>query len=318
MEAEEHPMKEGFGERVLRAAAAIPSGPRPRTAVVLGSGLSGIVDRLACSDPKAGSGLKAGTEGKGGIEVPFSSIPEFPRPTVAGHRGILRLSERAAVLAGRFHYYEGHPLDDVVLPVFVLRELGVETLILTNAAGGVNPAYAPGDLVLIKDHINYMGANAFVGPNPERPDGTRFGGARGSPAPAGTGERFFDMSEVYSGELRAAAREAARGIPDLAGKGLAEGVYMAFSGPSYETPAEVRMARAMGADLVGMSTAPEATAARFLGMRVLGLSCVTNMAAGVASPGGEASRLSHEEVVAVGKRAEAALGDLLLAVLDRI
>jgi purine-nucleoside phosphorylase len=293
-------MKEGFGERVLRAAAAIPAGPRPRTAVVLGSGLSGIAER------------------KGGTEVPFSSIPGFPRPTVAGHRGLLRLSERVAVLAGRFHYYEGHPLDDVVLPVFVLRELGVETLILTNAAGGVNPAYSPGDLVLIKDHVNFMGANAFVGPNPARPDGTRFGGALGAPAPSGAGERFFDMSEVYSGELRAAAREAARLIPALGGKELAEGVYMAFSGPSYETPAEVRMARVMGADLVGMSTAPEATAARFLGMRVLGLSCVTNMAAGVASAGGEAARLSHEEVVAVGKRTEAALEALLLAVLDRV
>jgi purine-nucleoside phosphorylase len=227
-------------------------------------------------------------------------------------------------MAGRFHCYEGHPLDDVVLPVFVLRELGVETLILTNAAGGVNLGYAPGDLVLIKDHINFMGANAFVGPNPTRPDGRPFGGPGGAPGPTGSGERFFDMSEVYSRQLREAAREAARGIPALAGKELAEGVYMAFSGPSYETPAEIRMARAMGADLVGMSTAPEATAARFLGMRVLGISCVTNMAAGAASAaasaeaGRGAARLSHEEVVAVGKRAEAALEALLLAVLDRL
>jgi purine-nucleoside phosphorylase len=300
-------MKAGFGERVLRAAAAVSAGPRPRTAVVLGSGLSGIADRLVDVDRL------------GGLEVPFSSIPEFPRPTVAGHRGVLRLSDRAAVLAGRFHYYEGHPLDDVVLPVFVLRELGVETLILTNAAGAVNPGYAPGDLVLIKDHVNYMGANPFIGPNPTRPDGSAFGGPGGAAGPAGSGERFFDMSEVYSGELRAAARDAARLIPELAGKELAEGVYMAFSGPSYETPAEIRMARAMGADLVGMSTAPEATAARFLGMRVLGVSCVTNMAAGVAKAGAAATaaRLSHEEVVATGKRAEAALEALLAAVLAR-
>jgi purine-nucleoside phosphorylase len=303
-------MKAGFGERVLRAAAAVPAGPRPRTAVVLGSGLSGIADRL-------GGDRLVDSKRIGGIELPFSSIPEFPRPTVAGHRGVLRLSDRAAVLAGRFHYYEGHPLDDVVLPVFVLRELGVDTLILTNAAGAVNPDYAPGDLVLIKDHINYMGANPFVGPNPTRPDGSAFGGPAGGAGPAGSGERFFDMSEVYSKELRAAVRGAVRGIPELAGKELAEGVYMAFSGPSYETPAEIRMARAMGADLVGMSTAPEATAARFLGMRVLGVSCVTNMAAGVARHGGAAeTRLSHEEVVATGKRAEAALGALLLAVLD--
>lgn len=304
-------MKAGFGERVLRAAAAVPAGPRPRTAVVLGSGLSGIVDRLVDADKLVG------TDRPGGIEIPFSSIPEFPRPTVAGHRGILRLSDRAVVLAGRFHYYEGHPLDDVVLPIFVLRELGVDTLILTNAAGAVNPDYSPGDLVLIKDHINYMGANAFVGPNPTRPDGSAFGGPGGAAGPAGSGERFFDMSEVYSRELRAAVRGAVRGIPELAGKELAEGVYMAFSGPSYETPAEIRMARAMGADLVGMSTAPEATAARFLGMRVLGVSCVTNMAAGVARAGAEAARLSHEEVVATGKRAEAALEALLRAVIDR-
>jgi purine-nucleoside phosphorylase len=274
-------MREGFGERVARAAAALPREFRPKAAVVLGSGLSGVV------------------EGLGWLELPFSSIPGFPRPTVAGHKGILCLSERAAIMAGRFHYYEGYPMDDVVLPIFVLREIGVETLVLTNAAGGVNLGYSPGDLVLIKDHINFMGTNPFIGPNPRRPDGSPFGGE-------GRGERFFDMGSTYDPALRDLARE-------LGGKDLKEGVYMAFSGPSYETPAEVRMARALGADLVGMSTAPEAIAAAHLGMRVLGISCVTNMAAGVT---GES--LSHAEVVAVGKRVEGELKALVMGLLERL
>lgn len=281
-------MKEGFGERVIRAAKAIPSELRPKVGVVLGSGLSGMVDGLGYS------------------ELPFSSIPGFPRPTVQGHKGLLCLSNAAAIMAGRFHYYEGHAMDDVVLPIFVLAEIGVETVILTNAAGGVNASYSPGDLVLIKDHINYMGTNPFIGPNPARPDGTAFG----SP---GRGERFFDMSETYSNALREIAHEVAQRVPSLAGKGLAEGVYMAFSGPSFETPAEIRMARAMGADLVGMSTVPEATAARFLGMGVIGISCVTNLAAGMSD-----APLSHAEVVETGKRVEAGLKALILGLVDRL
>jgi len=286
-------MKEGFGERVARAASAIPAEFRPKVAFVLGSGLSGIA------------------EGLGYREIPFSSIPGFPRPTVQGHRGSLFLSAKAAILAGRFHYYEGHAMDDIVLPTFVLREIGVEKLVLTNAAGGVNPSYAPGDLVLIRDHINYMGVNPFIGPNPTRPDGSAFGGA-------GHGQRFFDMSETYSKALRETAQEIAAGIPALAapargGKSLAEGVYMAFTGPSYETPAEIRMARAIGADLVGMSTVPEATAARFLGMETLGISCVTNLAAGMT-----ASPLSHSEVIETGKRAEAGLKALVAGLIERL
>ncbi|HOX33309.1 MAG TPA: purine-nucleoside phosphorylase [Spirochaetales bacterium] len=285
-------MQAGFGERVLRAARALPPEFRPKVAVVLGSGLSGIA------------------RGLGYREIPFSSIPEFPRPTVQGHAGLLCLSAKAAIMAGRFHYYEGHAMDDIVLPVFALREIGVETIVLTNAAGGANPDYSPGELVLIKDHINFMGTHPFIGPNPTRPDGSPFGLPS---AFAGAGQRFFDMSEVYSGELREAARDVARGVRGLSGAPLREGVYCAFSGPSYETPAEVRMARAMGADLVGMSTAPEATAARFLGMRVLGISCVTNLAAGLA-----AAPLSHAEVVETGKKAEAALRDLVLGLIDRL
>ena len=285
-------MRNDFGQRVIRAAGAFPAGSRPRTAIVLGSGLSGIAESLRWR------------------ELPFSSFPEFPKATVQGHRGSFFLSERAIVMAGRFHFYEGHAMDDVVLPIFALREIGVETIVLTNAAGGVNPSFAPGDLVLIKDHINYMGANPLVGPNPNRPAAAAAGaGAAGTPF----GPRFFDMSETYSKELRETAHAAARRVPELSGKDLAEGVYCAFTGPSYETPAEVRMARTMGADLVGMSTVPEAIAARYLGMRVLGISCVTNLAAGMTD-----IPLDHAEVVATGKRVESALRGLILELLDRI
>lgn len=269
-------MKDRFGERVAKAAAAIPPEFRPRSAVILGSGLSGIV------------------EGLGYEEIPYSEIPEFPRPTVQGHKGLLCLSKDAAILAGRFHYYEGHPMDDVVLPIFFLRALGVENLILTNAAGGINTKYVPGDLVLIQDHINLMGTNAFIGPNPADPSGKPLG------------ERFFDMSEVYSKDLRALAWSCAE-------RPLKEGVYAGLTGPAYETPAEIRMLRTLGADLVGMSTVPEATAARYLGMRILGISCVTNMAAGISK-----TPLAHAEVVEVGKRAEAELKALLLKVLAKL
>jgi len=269
-------MKAGFADRVARAAASIPSKFRPSSAVVLGSGLSGIV------------------EGLGYEELPFSSIAEFPKPTVHGHKGLLCLSEKNAVMAGRFHYYEGHSIDDVVLPIFVLRAIGVRTIMLTNAAGGVNKAYKPGELVIIKDHINLMGTNPFIGPNPAGPDGKALG------------ERFFDMGTTYTPELRALLQSCSK-------RPLKEGVYAAFTGPSYETPAEVRMASVMGADLVGMSTVPEAIAARYLGMRVMGLSCVTNMAAGISD-----EPLAHDEVVAVGKRVEAELKALIMDVLAKL
>ncbi len=269
-------MKVDFEQRVQRAAAAIPANFRPKTAVVLGSGLSGIVDGL---------GYK---------EMAFGDIPEFPKPTVQGHKGVLCLSEKTAIMAGRFHYYEGYPMDDVVLPIFVLRAIGVETIILTNAAGGVNKKYKPGDLVLISDHINFMGTNPLIGPNPLGTDGRTLG------------ERFFDMGTTYPKELRDIARSCAS-------RQLHEGVYTAFTGPSYETPAEIRMVAAMGGDLVGMSTVPEAIAARYLGMRILGISCVTNMAAGITD-----EHLAHAEVVAVGKRVEAELKRLILDILAKL
>ncbi|MCX7024527.1 MAG: purine-nucleoside phosphorylase [Spirochaetes bacterium] len=269
-------MKTGFADRVKKAAAAIPTGFRPETAVILGSGLSGIVDGL------------------GYHEISYAQIPEFPKPTVAGHKGVLCLSGKNAIMAGRFHYYEGFSMDDVVLPVFVLRELGVKNLILTNAAGGINPRFNPGDLVLIVDHINMLGTNPFIGPNPAGADGLPLG------------DRFFDMSDVYSRDLRAIAWSCAKVPPK-------EGVYAAMTGPSYETPAEVRMLKAMGADLVGMSTVPEAITARYLGMRVLGISCVTNMAAGIGT-----TPLDHAEVVGVGKRVETELKQLIFGVLSRL
>lgn len=274
-------MKESYGERVKIAAASFPaayrSTCRPRTAIVLGSGLAGIARDL------------------GWDELPYADIKGYPRPTVQGHAGIMFLSPEAIICSGRFHYYEGHPMDDVVLPVFVLHELGVENLILTNAAGAVNKRYQPGDLVLIKDHLNLMGTNPFIGPNPASGDGKELG------------PRFFDMSAAYDRGLRRLAREVAGSTR------LRSGVYAALSGPSYETPAEIRMLRALGADLVGMSTVPEALAANYLGMKVLGISCVTNMAAGILD-----QPLSHEEVTATGKKAESSLRRLLLGLLKQL
>ncbi len=272
-------MKAGFRARVERAVASarsrIPAGARPEVAVVLGSGLGDLVDRVE------------------GATVPYGEIEGFPTPTVAGHRGLLRVGEvdgargrmGVAVLAGRFHFYEGREIDEVVLPVFLAAGLGARTLVVTNACGAVNTSYAPGDLVLIRDHINLMGTNPLIGP-----------------VDKDFGPRFPDMSEAYSRRLREVAHRAA--------PGLAEGVYAALSGPSYETPAEIRMLRTLGADLIGMSTVPEVIVARFLGMDVLGISCVTNMAAGVLE-----QPLSHAEVVETGARVAARFAQLVLGIL---
>jgi len=262
-------MDSGFGKKLDTAWAALSMhhGISPSIGVILGSGLG----EFARSAP--------------GTEVEFSAIPGFPRPTVAGHSGLIKLGPSAAVMAGRIHFYEGHPIDDVVLPVFLLHRFGVRTLIVTNAAGGVNTDFAPGDLVLIRDHVNLMGVNPLRGPNP------------------GLGPRFPDMSSTYTPELRAIARA-------LSPRPLREGVYAAFAGPSYETPAEIRMLAVIGVDLVGMSTVPEVIAAAYLGMRVLGISCVTNMAAGILP-----QPLDHAEVIARGKEAGPRFIDLLERVL---
>jgi purine-nucleoside phosphorylase len=265
-------MEHGFSVRVEAAWESLGPhrGIRPPIGVVLGSGLGAFA-----------SGVQ-------GVEIPYSSIAGFPPPSVQGHAGILKLSPRLAVMAGRVHYYEGRPVDDVVLPVFLLHRLGVRILILTNAAGGVNREYKAGDLVLIRDHVNLAGVNPLRGPDP------------------GLGPRFPDMSSAYDPGLRALALSVSE-TP------LAEGVYAGFCGPSYETPAEIRMCAAIGADLVGMSTVPEAIVAAYLGMKVLAVSCVTNMAAGILP-----QPLSHEEVMETGRAAGPRLVHLLTAVIGRI
>lgn len=233
----------------------------PDIAVVLGSGLSPFADTLVDA-----------------TVIEYPDIAHMPIVTIPGHAGKLVIgklpntenSPVIAALAGRVHFYEGHSMDTVVFPVRMLINLGAKHVLLTNAAGGISSASRPGDLVLIRDHLNLQGTNPLIGPN----DPT-------------LGPRFPDMSRVWDPELRALAQRAAQDE----GSELREGVYAALTGPSYETPAEIQMLRSMGADLVGMSTVPEAIAARHMGARVLGISCVTNLAAGVS-----ATDLSHEEV----------------------
>ncbi len=235
-----------------------------------------------------GSGWKEGAGALGEPErvVRASSLPGFAAPTVAGHAGqilSLRVGERrVALLSGRVHLYEGHSVATVVHPVRTLVEAGARTVILTNGCGGIDPAVAPGSVVAIRDHLNLQGASPMEGEAP----------------PEGYAPRFVDLTDLYSARLRARAHELA---PELG-----EGVYAGFRGPHYETPAEVEMARRMGASLVGMSTVLEAIAARHLGAEVLGLSLVTNFAAGVTS-----APLEHEEVLAAGQQAAASLGELL-------
>jgi purine-nucleoside phosphorylase len=270
-------MQAGYGERVKRAVAAVRrrTEARPSVGLILGSGLSGILERFE------------------GVDIGYGDIQGFPVPSVEGHRGLLRISDGIAVCAGRFHYYEGLPMDDVVMPVFLLSQLGVKTLVITNAAGAINPELAPGDIVLIRDHLNLMGAHPLRGPND-----------------AAFGLRFPDMSNAYTPALRRRTKQLAvdRG---LAERPLPEGVYAALSGPSYETPAEIRMLAVLGADLVGMSTVPEVIAASYLGLDVVGFSCVTNLAAGLSG-----APLDHREVVETGKRIERTLGQLLAATVE--
>lgn len=268
-------MKADFEERIERAFYSVSEKiDRPRTGgvgIILGSGLGEFVEQVP------------------GPALPYTSIEGLPATTVKGHSGVLKAGEEVTVMAGRFHLYEGREIDDVVLPVFLLKRLGVSTLIVTNASGAVNPDLSPGDLVLISDHLNLMGRNPLVGPDFPR-----------------LGPRFPDMSSAYSPRLRAVAR-AAWHDP------LEEGVYAALLGPSYETPAEIAMLRSLGADMVGMSTVPEVVSASFLGMDVLGVSCITNMAAGILD-----QPLSHTEVMGTGRRVAADFARLLLTVLDRL
>jgi purine-nucleoside phosphorylase len=252
---------------------------RPRIAVVLGSGLGDFAYKL--ENPST---------------VLYSDIPGWPRSTAIGHAGKLVVGAinglPVAVLSGRVHVYEGYTAQQVVFGVRALARIGVDSLVLTNAAGGINPAYQPGQLVLIADHINLLGQNPLTGPNDEA-----------------LGPRFPDMTEAYSKEFREFAHAAGKDI----GLDLAEGVYAAVPGPSYETPAEIRYLRSIGADLVGMSTVPETIAANHMGMKVLGISCVTNLAAGVTG-----QKLDHEEVLKVGRGIAGTMVDLLRRVLPHL
>jgi len=248
----------------------------PRVAIVLGTGLGGFADALTES-----------------AALPYSGIPGFPRSTVEGHAGRLVVGRFAgvpvAVMQGRVHAYEGYTPEQVVFPMRVLARLGVRTVVVTNAAGGIRKDMKVGDLVLIADHINFTGRNPLVGPNDAR-----------------LGERFFDLSDAYPRRLRALAHEAAR----QQGSDLAEGVYLGLSGPSFETPAEIRAFRILGADLVGMSTVHEVIAARHMGLEVLGFSSVTNMAAGVLD-----EPINHAEVMEIGARVQQKLTRLLQALV---
>ncbi len=257
---------------------------RPKVGVVLGSGLGSFADSLA-----------------NGVRIPYSEIPQFPISTVIGHAGELvmgtigangRAAADVVVMSGRFHLYEGYTAQQVTAGIRLFRELGVDRLVLTNACGGIKADFTPGTLVSLSDHINLLGANPLRGSNADE-----------------LGPRFPDMTEAYSPHLRAIAQEtaAALRLP------LPEGVYAAVLGPSYETPAEIRYLRAIGADLVGMSTVLETIAARHMGMRVLGLSCVTNVAAGLGT-----GDISHHEVLEIGRRTSTTFVRFLNALVPRL
>ena len=248
-------------------------------AIVLGSGLGGHVDVL--EDARS---------------IPYAEIPGFPVSTAPGHEGRWWVGrshgKRVYMLQGRFHFYEGYELDEVTMYVRMMKLLGVKALILTNASGCVNKAWQPGDLMLISDCINYSGRNPLIGPNDDI-----------------FGPRFPDMSEAYSRRLRTLCAAQAERL----GINLREGVYMWFSGPSYETPAEIRMARILGADAVGMSTVPETIVARHCGIEVLGICCLTNMAAGILD-----QPLNHQEVVEIAGRVQSTFRALLDAVVEKL
>lgn len=270
---------------IHRAATSIRerTGDRPpRVGLVLGSGLGSFATGLTNR-----------------VTIPYGEIPGFPVSSVPGHAGQLvygRVGDASClVMQGRVHYYEGYPMEDVVFPARVMVSMGCRAMVITNAAGGIRHGLAPGDLVLLRDHLNLMGANPLRGPNPDF-----------------LGPRFPDMSAAYDPELRKIARQVAR----AANVELKSGIYAALSGPTYETPAEIQMLRAIGADLVGMSTVPEVIAAHHMGARVLGMSCVTNLAAGI-SP----TKLSHEEVAATAAQVESVFVGFVSALvpeLDRV
>lgn len=252
---------------------------KPHVAIVLGSGLGGFADEFVDS-----------------VKIPYQEIPGFVTSTAQGHAGSLVIGkvEDVPVLAmqGRVHYYEGYSLEEVTFPVRTFKLLGIDTLILTNAAGGVDVQLSQGALMVISDHLNLMGVNPLRGINDER-----------------LGPRFPDMSEVYSRELQETVVEEAKEL----GVTVRRGIYAGLAGPSYETPAEIHMMRSIGADAVGMSTVPEAIVAKHMGMKVLGISCITNMAAGISE-----QPINHQEVMETGERVRATFTSLLKRVVTRL
>lgn len=249
---------------------------KPELGIILGSGLGDFADNIE------------------GIRVKYENIPGFESSTVAGHKGQLVFGEvlghKAVIMQGRYHYYEGYHINRIVYPIKVMKKLGVKTLIITNAAGSVNKEFKAGDLMVISDHINLMGTNPLIGEN----DST-------------LGDRFPDMSEVYNHALSELAQNKGKELSLTVHKGI----YAAMSGPSYETPAEINMLRIMGADAVGMSTVPEALVANYCSMKVLGISCITNSAAGV-----QPIRLSHAEVVETAAKVKDSFMKLLIGIIE--
>jgi len=252
---------------------------RPRIGLVLGSGLGAFADELA-----------------GATRIDYAKIPNFPRSTAIGHAGRMVLGKVAnvpvAVMQGRVHLYEGYTPQQVIFPMRVMARMGIRSVLITNAAGGINRDYKQGCLVVLRDHINLQGANPLIGPNEDR-----------------FGVRFPDLTQVYWKPYQEAALAEGKRL----GVEMAQGVYAGLSGPSYETPAEIRYLRAIGADLVGMSTVPEVIAAAHLGIRVLGISCVTNMAAGILD-----QPITTEEVIETGERVKTDFVALLRAVIPRM
>ncbi|HJR06426.1 MAG TPA: purine-nucleoside phosphorylase [Pyrinomonadaceae bacterium] len=261
--------------RTIRTRAA----EEARVGLVLGSGLGAFADDLEDT-----------------VAIPYEEIPGFARSTVEGHAGRLVAGRVAGVplvvLQGRFHFYEGYALDEVTFPIRVLGLLGIKALVLTNAAGGLNNSFKQGALMLISDHLNLMGTNPLLGANDPR-----------------FGTRFPDMSDVYDREFQEAAICEAQEMKIE----LKRGIYAALTGPSYETPAEIRMLRALGADAVGMSTVPEAIVARHMGIKVLGISCITNMAAGVLD-----RPIDHAEVMETGEQVRATFTELLRRTIPKL
>ena len=268
-------------ERATEAAQMIRSraGVDCPVAIVLGSGLGGFAEDLTDA-----------------VNIPYQEIPGFARSTVEGHAGRLVIGKigevSIAAMQGRFHFYEGYSLEQVTFPTRVLKLLGVNTLVLTNAAGTLNIEFTPGSLMLISDHLNLLGDNPLRGENDPR-----------------FGPRFPDLTSVYAPELQSVVIDEARAM----GLNVRRGIYAGLAGPSYETPAEIHMLRSLGADAVGMSTVPEAIVARHMSMRVVGISCITNLAAGVSD-----ALVDHSQVMATGERVRAQFSELLRRVLPRL